>query len=107
MTLAELKTAFADKFPSGSPSYHYGTAPNGTKLPYVVVNDNGSNNFAADGIVYQPIQGVALNLYTLKKDEALETRIETLLGTLGIVWSKNEAIDEDQNFVLNTYTFYR
>ena len=36
MTLAELKTAFADKFPSGSPSYHYGTAPNGTKLPYVV-----------------------------------------------------------------------
>lgn len=107
MTLAELRTAFIGEFDKGSPSYHYGSAPNGTKLPYVVVNDNGSNNFAADGIVYQPMQGVALNLYTLKKDEALETRIEALLETLGIVWSKNEAIDEDQNFVLNTYTFYR
>lgn len=107
MTLAELKTAFVNKFPSGSPSYHYGTAPNGTKLPYVVVNDGGSDNFEADNIVYQPIQGVVLNLYTLKKNESLEANIESLLGELEIVWSKSEATDEDQNFVLNTYTFNR
>lgn len=106
MTLAQLKAAFVEEF-EGTPSYHYGTAPNGTKLPYIVVNDNGSDNFTADNIVYKPKQGVALNLYTTKKNEALEARIEALLEKLELVWSKSEAIDEDENFVLNTYTFYR
>lgn len=106
MTLSELRTAFVNEF-GNKPSYHYGKAPNGTKLPYIVANDNGSDNFEADNIVYKAKQGVNINLYSAKKDEALETRIEALLESLELVWSKTEAIDEDQNFVLNTYSFYR
>lgn len=106
MTLAELKTAFENKF-RGNPSYHYGKAPKGTKLPYLVANDNGSDNFEADNIVYQPKQGVSLELYTTSKNVALEEQIEELLNSLEIVWSKSETRDEDQNFYLNTYEFYR
>lgn len=107
MTLAELKTAFITEFPTGSPSYHYGKVPNGTKLPYVVATDNGSDNFAADNIVYKAKQGVSLELYTRAKDEALEEKIEALLDSLEIYWEKSETRDEEQNFYLNIYTFYR
>lgn len=106
MTLAELKAAFDEKF-RGNPSYHYGRAPKGTKLPYLVANDNGSDNFEADNIVYKPKQGVSLELYTVSKNEALEAQIEGLLNDLEIIWSKQETQDEDQNFFLNIYEFYR
>ena len=108
MTLAELRLAFESEFDeTGDPSFWYGEARKGTKLPYIVANDNGSDNFEADNIVFKPKQGVYLELYTVQKDEALETRIETVLDNLEIPWSKSETRDEDQNFFLNIYQFYR
>ena len=87
MTLAELKTAFESEFDeTGDPTYWYGEA---------------------DNIVYKGKQGVYLELYTVQKNEALETRIEELLASLEIPWSKSETKDEDQNFVLMIYQFYR
>ena len=108
MTLAELRIAFESEFDeTGDPTYWYGKADKGTKLPYIVANDNGSDNFEADNIVYKGKQGVYLELYTVQKNEALETRIEELLASLEIPWSKSETKDEDQNFVLMIYQFYR
>ena len=100
-TLAEIKVAFKDF------RYFYGTAPIGTKLPYLVGNDNQSDNFSADSKVYSKLNNFRLEFYSLKKDEAKEEDIETILDSLGLFYDKTESFDEDQTFYLITYTFWR
>lgn len=103
LSLKELKGAFETaKF-----DYYYGEAKRGAKCPYLVATDNGSDNFAADNRVYTPKQGVALNLYCVKKSETTEASVEAVLDSLDIYWEKSEANDEDGNFYLTIYTFYR
>lgn len=99
--LKELKTAFKDY------AYYYGTAPIGTKLPYLVANGTGSENFFADCKVYEKKFGLQLEYYSNTKSETNEAAIETILDSLGLLWDKTESYDEDQTFFLTTYTFWR
>ena len=53
--------------------------------------------FFADGIVYEKIARLNLELYTAQKDFELEERLESLLETEGMAWNKTEAfLDEEQ-----------
>lgn len=99
--LSALATAFSGY------RYYYGTAPVGTKLPYIVAIGSGSGNFAADNKVYNPKLGIQLDCYFKTKDETKETAIEAILDGLGAIWEKTEAFDEDQTFYLISYTFWR
>lgn len=101
ITLQDIKTAFKDY------SYFYGSAPLGTKLPYIVGQTTESDNFAADSKVYSKKYDFALECYFLKKDESAEEAIESILDTLGVFWNKTEAFDTDESFYLIIYTFWR
>lgn len=101
ITLSDIKTAFKDY------RYYYGSAPVGTKLPYLVGQDTGSDNFAADGKVYDKANEFELSFYSLKKSESDEEAIEAILDSLGLFWDKTESYDEDQTFYLITYSFWR
>lgn len=101
ISLRDIKTAFKDF------SYFYGSAPLGTKLPYMVGQTTESDNFAADGKVFNRKYDFSLDCYFLKKDESSEEAIEEVLDTLGVFWDKSESFDEDQSFYLINYSFWR
>ncbi|MBR5299819.1 MAG: hypothetical protein IKU36_06180 [Bacteroidales bacterium] len=101
ITLSELKSAFSNY------RYYYGSAPIGTKLPYIVAIGSNSSNFQADSKVYSKKFGIQLNYYSKTKDENKESEIESILDSLGVIWEKTEAFDEDQTFFLTSYTFWR
>lgn len=98
--LSDIKTAFANY------SYFYGSAPIGTKLPYIVAQTTESDNFAADSRVYAKKYDLILECYFTKKDESAEEAIETILDKLGVFWDKTESF-EDESFYLITYSFWR
>nr|DAV77351.1 MAG TPA: tail completion protein [Caudoviricetes sp.] len=65
--------------------------------PFLVWYLPESNNFFADGIVYEKITRLNLELYTDQKEFELEERLESLLEAEGIAWNKTEAfLDEEQ-----------
>lgn len=99
--LSDIKAAFHGF------TYFYGSAPIGTKLPYLVGQTTESENFAADGKVYAKKYDFALECYFAKKDESAEESIEAELDKLGVFWNKTETYDEAQSFYLIIYTFWR
>jgi hypothetical protein len=101
ITLQDIKYAFR------SFSYYYGSAPIGTKLPYIVGQTSGSDNFAADGKVYARKDEFTLECYFAKKDESGEESIEAVLDGLGVFWNKSETRDDDESFYLIIYSFWR
>lgn len=101
ISLEDLKTAFADY------TYFYGAAKLGTKLPYLVANGSGSDNFFADSKVYEKKFGISLEYYSQSKSETEEGAIEAILDKLGLNWDKVESYSEDQAFYLTTYSFWR
>ncbi len=65
--------------------------------PFLVWYLPESNNFFADGIVYEKIARLNLELYTDQKDFEVEERLESLLETEDMAWNKTEAfLDEEQ-----------
>ena len=57
-------------------------------LPYLCYYDSGSNNFAADGVVYFSVSRITVELYTELKDVAAEGRVEQALSSF--YWEKTE-----------------
>lgn len=101
VSLEAIKTAFSDY------RFYYGTAKKGAKLPYLVANGTGSENFFADSKVFEKKFGLQLEYYSTTKSETNEAAVETILDSLGLLWDKTESYDEDQTFYLITYTFWR
>lgn len=50
----------------------------------------GSENFAADGVVYFRINEVRVELYTDRKDPEVEAKVEAVLDVAGIFYNKSE-----------------
>jgi hypothetical protein len=50
----------------------------------------GSDNFAADGGVYFKINEVRIEVYTDRKDLAVESKVEAVLDDRGIFYNKSE-----------------
>ena len=58
--------------------------------PFVVFLLPGTNNFMADGEVYEQVTEVSIELYTDLKMPPLEERVEDILRTHEIPWDKTE-----------------
>ena len=58
--------------------------------PYLVYLYPETNNFSADGIVYQGINELDLELYTDRKDPDAEKRVEAVLKEHGFFYEKTE-----------------
>ena len=58
--------------------------------PFICYLLPGSNNFAADGKVYYKISQVNIELYTDRKDPAVEQKLEDALDAASIFYNKTE-----------------
>lgn len=101
ISLEAMKTAFTNY------RYFYGSAPIGTKLPYLVASGTESDNFMADDKVFEKKFGLQLEYYSSTKSETNEAAVEAILDSLGLLWDKTESYDEEQTFFLTTYNFWR
>ena len=64
-----------------------------------------SNNFAADGKVYFKRTAVHLELYTDKKDIAIEGKIEKILDAHAVFYNKSEIWIESERLYEVLYSF--
>ena len=64
--------------------------------PFVVFLLPGTNNFMADGEVYEQVTEVSIELYTDLKMPPLERRVEDVLRAYDIPWEKTEVWIEDE-----------
>lgn len=95
MKLKELKDILVA---TGLPVAYYAFPENkAPRLPFVCYFEKGSNNFVADNKVYQPIKRVAIELYSDKKDEVVEGKIEKALNDAEIPWESSETFIESEH----------
>ena len=65
--------------------------------PFCIFLIPGSDNFNADDAVYEKLNRLVVELYTDKKDPALEERIEDVLTRYEMLWSRSEVwIDSEK-----------
>lgn len=74
-------------------------------VPFIVYTGAGSRNFKAENIVYDKKAHWNIELYTRRKDVALEERLEDLLDRAGIVWERGPDvyIDTEKVFLIPYY----
>lgn len=66
------------------------------KPPYLVYLVEDTQNFGADNRVYHQIENLVIELYTAKKDIALEKNLETLLNEKELFYEKIEIYIESE-----------
>lgn len=67
--------------------------------PYIVYVFSHSDNFAADSKVYLKRDNYQVELYTEKKDIALEEKLEGIFDGHGLVYDKTETYLESEKLV--------
>lgn len=73
--------------------------------PFICYLVNGSDNFAADGLVYFKINEIHIELYTDCKNPSLESQIEDVLFNHQIFYEKQESHIKDENMYEVLYIF--
>jgi len=67
--------------------------------PYIVYVFSHSDNFAADSKVYLKRDTYQVELYTEKKDTALEEKLEGIFDEYGLVYDKAETYLESERLI--------
>lgn len=65
----------------------------------------GSDNFAADGMVYHRISQVHIELYTDSKDPAIEEKVTAVLDRHGIFYDQTETWIESEKLYEVLFSF--
>ena len=102
MTLQELNTALSAVLP-GKVVYNAWPVGEAPPLPYVCYYSTGSDNFAADNIVYDSGRSVRIELYARSKDLATEAAIEAKLTSEGVYWTRDESYIADEKVFMTIY----
>lgn len=102
MTLAELNTTLSAVLP-GRIVYNAWPVGEAPPLPYVCYYSTGSDNFAADNVVYDSNRPVRIELYTRSKDLTTEAAIEAALTGAGIYWTRDESYIDDEKVFMTIY----
>lgn len=93
---------------SGIPfAYDHFAEGEGPDPPFLCYRTPNSVNFSADGCVYFRVDVIDIELYTDKKDVALEQRLERLLSASGIFWNKDEYWIESEKLYEVIYEFQK
>lgn len=99
MTLKEFGDLLAT---SGLPvTYLAFPADNCPEMPFITFQEVGSNNFSADGKVYQRVRSMQVDLFTKDKDEAAETALENALSDY--FWNKYQTVEDTEACQRYTY----
>ena len=73
--------------------------------PFICYVTPESHNFAADGRVYLPVNLYYVELYTDKKNPALEERVEACLTSHGLFFDKAEVYINAEDLYEVSYSF--
>jgi len=73
------------------------------EMPFITYQETGSNNFGADGKVYQPVKQIQVDLFSNKKDIVAETKLEEAFNNASIFWQKVQTVDDDEDCQIYTY----
>lgn len=71
-------------------AYHHFEEGRSPDPPYLVYLYPRTDHFSADGVVYQEVNQLDVELYTDKKDLESEKRVEALLKEHGFFYEKTE-----------------
>lgn len=74
-----------------------------TEPPFVCYIETASDNFFADGLVYERIRTIDIELYTRHKDPETEELVERALARAGIPYNRNETWIEDEKCIQIVY----
>ena len=78
-------------------AYHHFAEGESPGPPFIVFLSPGSHNFSADGIVYQKIDRLDVELYTDQKNPVAEQTLESALDSAGLFYDKEETyIDSEK-----------
>lgn len=77
-------------------AYHHFEEGQEPEKPYLVYLYPGTNNFSADGTVYQGINQLDIELYTERKELEAEKRVEAVLKEHGFFYEKTETYLESE-----------
>ena len=103
MTSSEINTMLKS---SGYPvTYLAFPADECPSMPFITWQEIGSNNVGADGIVYQPVRQIQVDLFTAGKDWSAEEALELVFKNNGIFWNKIQTLDDAEACQRYTYTF--
>jgi hypothetical protein len=64
--------------------------------PFICFLFPGSENFAADNVVYMEFSNLSIEVYTDEKDPELEDRVEAVLNAHELFWNKSEVWIESE-----------
>lgn len=102
-SLEELETLLKT---TGIPvAYHHFESEDAAEPPFICYLTPGSNNFAADGVVYHRISEVSIELYTDKKDLPAERSVEDALDSAGFFYNKTESWIESEQLYEVVFNF--
>lgn len=101
LKLSELKKALET---TGLP-VAYGHYDDEQGFPYIVYAEKYTNNFFADGKVYEVISTLQVDLYTKTKNQKLERKVVNALDSLDVTWDKDEGEVKEENCYAVTYEF--
>lgn len=87
-------------FPVAYSHYAEGDVP---ESPYIVIQGMGSNNFSADGIVYNEIEDTNIELYCDEKDQEAEKKISDFLTENKIYYEKTETYIESEKMIQSVF----
>lgn len=73
--------------------------------PFICYHSPKSDNFGADGVVYQKLQDIRIELYTDKKDLAVEEKIEDIFDKYDIFYNKSETWIASEKLYETIYQF--
>ena len=80
-------------------AYSHFAEGNGPDPPYITYYYPGTNNFSADGIVYQEINEIDIELYSTEKDLEAEKKIADWLTENGLFYEKLEYYIESEKMI--------
>lgn len=86
-------------------AYHHFAEGESPEPPFICYLLPGSNHFSADGRVYYRINEVHIELYTDRKDLAVEQRVEDVLDRYGIFYNRSETWIGSERLYEVLYTF--
>lgn len=94
MTLSQFKTMLAStNYPVAYEHFPETDAPT---MPFICYAAVGSNNFGADGIVYEKGTMLQVQLFTKTKDEVAEATLEAVFEDNRIYWENTGEYNEDE-----------
>lgn len=101
MELSELREILES---TGLPVAYYAFLANETpEMPFLTYRENGSNNFAADGVVFFSVKRIQVDLFTKTKNIETERKLEAALTAAGVYWEKDDDHDDDERCHIITY----